>query len=89
MRLGIPIRQETAYSDGVQALKQVAAPIVQQFPRQRQQARSGFFGGSLRFRATAFREVAINQHRKTALHPAAACCQACSASCACWVATTA
>jgi hypothetical protein len=71
MRLGVPIWQATAHTHGVLALKQIAAPIVQQFPRQRQQASSGFFGGSLRFQAAAVREVAINQHRKTTLR---SCC---------------
>ena len=71
MRLGIPIRQAAAHPHGVLALKQIAAPIVQQLPRQRQQASGGFFGGSLRFRATAVREVAIHQHRKATLRP---CC---------------
>ena len=62
MRLGVSIRQAAAYPHGMLTLKQIATPIVQQFPRQRQQASSGFSGISLRFRAATVREVAVDQH---------------------------
>ena len=60
-----------AHPHGVLALKQIGTAIVQQFPRQRQQASGGFSGGSLRVRAAAVREVTVDQHRKAALRPCA------------------
>ena len=74
---------------GVLALEQVAAAVVQQLPRQREQRAGGLAGGGLLLRLRALGQVAVDQHREAALGVAGACCQAASASRAASVASAA
>ena len=48
------------------AVKEKAASIVEQFPRQREQQAGGFVGVGLRFRRRAFGQVAVYHHREAA-----------------------